>query len=64
MEISVREQERVRAEVDELVDVVLTYGLAEDVLHLLSTLSVTVSDMSLRRRQGEWRPESEMRCQC
>jgi len=64
MERLAREYEHVRAEACELVDVVLTYGLAEDVLHLLSTLSVTVSDMGLRRRQGEWRPESEIRCQC
>jgi len=64
VEFSWHEQLRVRATVRELFDIVLTHGRTEEVLHLLSTLSSTVADMSIRRLQDAARRETEPPCQC
>jgi len=64
VEFLLGEQERIRATIDDLVEIVLTHGRVEEVMHILSTLSVTVSDISIRRMQDGARREAEMRCQC
>jgi hypothetical protein len=64
VEFLVGEQERIRATIDDLMDIVLTHGRVEEVLHILSTLSVTVSDISIRRMQDGARREAETPCRC